>query len=41
MFENFTLEMVDVANDVRLRVRVGGHGPVVVLLHGHPRTHTT
>src|SRR5579875_1301217 len=33
--------MVDVADGVRLRVRVGGHGPAVVLLHGHPRTHTT
>jgi len=25
---------------VRLRVRIGDHGPPVVLLHGHPRTHT-
>jgi haloacetate dehalogenase len=33
--------MVDVTDDVRLRVRIGGHGPAVVLLHGHPRTHTT
>jgi haloacetate dehalogenase len=32
---------VDVADDVRLRVRVAGSGPPVVLLHGHPRTHTT
>ena len=24
-----------------LRVRHGGHGPAVLLLHGHPRTHTT
>lgn len=24
-----------------VRVRVGGEGPPVVLLHGHPRTHTT
>jgi haloacetate dehalogenase len=35
-FENFTLEVVD-----GVRVRHGGEGPVVVLLHGHPRTHTT
>lgn len=25
----------------RIRVRYGGSGPAVVLLHGHPRTHTT
>lgn len=29
------------ADGVTLRVRVGGEGPPVVLLHGHPRTHTT
>ena len=27
--------------EVTLRVRHGGRGPAVVLLHGHPRTHTT
>jgi haloacetate dehalogenase len=26
---------------VRLRVRHGGTGPAVLLVHGHPRTHTT
>ena len=41
MFDGFELRHVDVADDVRLRVRVGGTGPAVVLLHGHPRTHTT
>lgn len=41
MFDGFALTTVDVADDVRLRVRIGGHGPAVVLLHGHPRTHTT
>lgn len=40
VFDGFSLEAVEVAPDVRLRVRVGGQGPVVVLLHGHPRTHT-
>jgi haloacetate dehalogenase len=40
MFESFTLEHVDLA-DVTIRVRHGGAGPAVVLLHGHPRTHTT
>ena len=40
MFEGFALERVDVS-EAELRVRHGGSGPPVVLLHGHPRTHTT
>ena len=40
MFEGFTLEMIEVPQ-ARLRVRHGGEGPPVLLLHGHPRTHTT
>jgi haloacetate dehalogenase len=40
MFDGFTHERIDVG-DVTLRVRHGGAGPAVVLLHGHPRTHTT
>jgi haloacetate dehalogenase len=40
MFEGFRLEHV-VVGDVRLRVRHGGDGPPVLLVHGHPRTHTT
>jgi haloacetate dehalogenase len=40
MFEGFTLERVDVGDAV-LRVRHGGAGTPVLLLHGHPRTHTT
>jgi haloacetate dehalogenase len=35
-FDGFTLERVG-----GLRVRLGGSGPAVLLLHGHPRTHTT
>lgn len=41
MFDGFDLQTVEVAADVRLRVRIGGNGPAVVLLHGHPRTHAT
>jgi haloacetate dehalogenase len=40
IFPGFTLERISVG-DVTLRVRHGGSGPAVVLLHGHPRTHTT
>ena len=40
MFEKFALEYVDVG-PVRLRVRHGGSGYPVLLLHGHPRTHAT
>jgi haloacetate dehalogenase len=40
MFDGFRLDRVRL-NDVTLRFRVGGSGPPVVLLHGHPRTHTT
>jgi haloacetate dehalogenase len=40
MFEGFQLERIRV-RDVELRVRHGGSGPAVLLLHGHPRTHTT
>lgn len=41
MFPGFSLQDVSVAEGVDLRVRVDGEGPAVVLLHGHPRTHTT
>lgn len=40
MFEGFALDSVDVG-PVRLRVRYGGSGPALLLVHGHPRTHTT
>ncbi|MEV4223287.1 alpha/beta hydrolase [Nonomuraea sp. NPDC049725] len=40
MFNGFTLDHVDVG-PVTLRVRHGGSGPALVLLHGHPRTHAT
>lgn len=41
MFEGFELRQLDVGDGVSLRVRYGGVGPPVLLLHGHPRTHTT
>jgi len=40
MFEGFALEHRDVG-EVVLRVRHGGSGHPLLLLHGHPRTHTT
>ena len=40
VFEKFVLEYVDVGA-ATLRVRHGGSGYPVLLLHGHPRTHTT
>jgi haloacetate dehalogenase len=40
MFEDFRLEYVDIG-EIVVRVRHGGTGPAVVLLHGHPRTHST
>lgn len=40
MFDGFRLDRVD-AGGAELRVRHGGKGPAVLLLHGHPRTHTT
>jgi haloacetate dehalogenase len=40
MFEGFTDERIDVG-EVTLRVRHGGHGPAVLLVHGHPRTGAT
>ena len=39
-FDGFQLETIE-CGDAALRVRHGGSGPPVVLLHGHPRTHAT
>jgi haloacetate dehalogenase len=39
-FDGFTLTHID-TGEATIRVRHGGDGPPVVLLHGHPRTHTT
>jgi haloacetate dehalogenase len=40
VFEGFALDHIDLG-DVVLRVRSGGSGLPVLLLHGHPRTHAT
>ena len=40
MFDGFELERIDVGEAV-LRLRHGGSGSPVLLLHGHPRTHVT
>src|SRR5919199_78097 len=40
MFDGFRLDRVDVG-EVVLRVRHGGSGPPLLLLHGHPRTYAT
>ncbi|MDN3238273.1 alpha/beta hydrolase [Glycomyces tritici] len=41
MFPGFDEWDVPVAPGVALHGRSGGSGPAIVLLHGHPRTHTT
>lgn len=38
MFEGFKLEMIETA-EATIRVRHGGDGPPLLLLHGHPQTH--
>ncbi|GAA2729958.1 alpha/beta hydrolase [Streptomyces nogalater] len=40
MFDGFEVTRRE-GDGVRLRVRHGGRGPAVLLLHGHPRTHAT
>ncbi len=38
MFEDFGLSFVD-TGEATIRVRLGGCGPPLLLLHGHPQTH--
>lgn len=38
-FEGFELSQIEVGEGVSLRVRHGGAGPPLLLLHGHPETH--
>lgn len=39
MFEGFTRRAVPVADGVHIHARIGGRGPALLLLHGHPQTH--
>lgn len=39
MFTGFTLRTIEVAPGITLRLRVGGAGPPLLLLHGNPQTH--
>lgn len=39
MFEGFSDQRIEVSDGLRLRVRVAGSGPPVLLLHGYPQTH--
>lgn len=39
-FDGFDLRFVQTSAGV-IRLRIGGNGPPLLLLHGHPRTHTT
>jgi len=39
LFPGFVASDVDVGNGVQIRVRVGGQGSPLLLLHGHPQTH--
>ena len=38
MFEGFSLKTIDAAGTA-INLRVGGHGPPLLLLHGYPQTH--
>lgn len=38
LFEEFHLKTID-TGDVKIRLRHGGEGPPLLLLHGHPQTH--
>jgi haloacetate dehalogenase len=38
LFEGFRLSMLDTGG-ATIRVRRGGNGPPLLLLHGHPQTH--
>lgn len=39
LFPGFSVQDIDTDDGVRLRVRVGGRGRPLLLVHGHPQTH--
>lgn len=39
LFPGFSRHLVDVGDGVRIAAVVGGNGPPLLLLHGHPQTH--
>jgi haloacetate dehalogenase len=39
LFPGFSRHLVEVGDDVRIAAVVGGNGPPLLLLHGHPQTH--
>ena len=39
LFPGFSRHLVEVEADVRIAAVVGGNGPPLLLLHGHPQTH--
>ena len=41
LMPGFRLMDVEIGDGVRLRAAMGGSGPPVLLLHGHPQTHVT
>lgn len=39
MLEKFSDDTIRLPSGIKLRVRISGSGPVVLLLHGYPQTH--
>jgi haloacetate dehalogenase len=39
LFPGFEQRLIDVGDGVRINARLGGGGPPLLLLHGHPQTH--
>src|SRR5579875_3398393 len=39
LFPGFRRMSVDVDADIRINAVIGGNGPALLLLHGHPQTH--